>query len=500
MNQIYDVVVIGAGMSGLAATIRSLMFNKSVLLLEMHSVAGGLNSYYKRGSREFDVGLHALTNYAHPKNQNKNKNKNQNQNKNALLKVLRQLRIPFEKMQLEQQKSSMIDFHYDGCTLTFSNEIELLISEIGARFPREIDNFIKLLEEINSYADDDLYRPYISAKARVAEFISDPLLVEMIFTPLLLYGSSWENDIDYSQFVIMFRSIYLEGFSKPKGGVRTIINLLLSRLKDECACSNKDDKDVLQFNKRVVELKIDRDTKDKEWKIKLQSGEVFKSKIVISTIGYQETLHLLDNKSKNVVGKLSFTESILILDRDVNYQHPKHQDTSIIFYNNNSNKKFSYQRPTDVAVDKNSAVICFPNNFGTSSERVERAESTESMVRFSMLANYDFWSNYSQKDYSMEKEKLLEETKILLDKIIQSDNQDKYKILVHDIFTPKTIYKYSGHLAGSVYGAEIKLKDGKLLPYENLYIAGTDQGFLGIVGSLLSGITIANFYVLKEQE
>jgi hypothetical protein len=31
---------------------------------------------------------------------------------------------------------------------------------------------------------------------------------------------------------------------------------------------------------------------------------------------------------------------------------------------------------------------------------------------------------------------------------------------------------------------------------ENLYLCGTDQGFLGIVGSMLSGITIANRYLL----
>ena len=65
----YDAIVIGAGMSGLAAGIRLAMFDKKVVILEKHSISGGLNSYYQRrnfdqgGVRQFDVGLHALTNF-----------------------------------------------------------------------------------------------------------------------------------------------------------------------------------------------------------------------------------------------------------------------------------------------------------------------------------------------------------------------------------------------------------------------------------------------------
>ena len=70
MTQAFDAIIIGAGMSGLAAGIRLAMFDKKVLILEKHSIAGGLNSYYQRrnadlgGVRKFDVGLHALTNFA----------------------------------------------------------------------------------------------------------------------------------------------------------------------------------------------------------------------------------------------------------------------------------------------------------------------------------------------------------------------------------------------------------------------------------------------------
>ena len=51
-------------MSGIAAGIRFARFGQKVLILEKHSVPGGLNSYYYRKGVLFETGLHAMTNYA----------------------------------------------------------------------------------------------------------------------------------------------------------------------------------------------------------------------------------------------------------------------------------------------------------------------------------------------------------------------------------------------------------------------------------------------------
>jgi len=59
----YDTLIVGAGMSGLAAGIRLAQAGQRVAVLERHSLWGGLNSFYKQGGRRFDTGLHALTNY-----------------------------------------------------------------------------------------------------------------------------------------------------------------------------------------------------------------------------------------------------------------------------------------------------------------------------------------------------------------------------------------------------------------------------------------------------
>ena len=67
----------------------------------------------------------------------------------------------------------------------------------------------------------------------------------------------------------------------------------------------------------------------------------------------------------------------------------------------------------------------------------------------------------------------------------------------NDAFTPLTIERYTDKAQGAVYGSPIKIKDGRT-PWANLFIAGTDQGFLGIIGSMLSGVSIVNQHVLNK--
>ena len=66
-----------------------------------------------------------------------------------------------------------------------------------------------------------------------------------------------------------------------------------------------------------------------------------------------------------------------------------------------------------------------------------------------------------------------------------------------DMFTPRTIQHFTGHLEGAVYGAPVKNRPGRTA-LSNLYLCGTDQGFLGIVGALLGGISMANYHVLQK--
>ncbi|MCA8985957.1 MAG: NAD(P)-binding protein, partial [Planctomycetaceae bacterium] len=122
----YDTIIIGAGLSGLAAGIRLAYFDRSVCLLERHTTIGGLNSFYRLRGRNHDVGLHAVTNYAAPGTKT-----------GPLSKLLRQLRLSWDDFSLVPQCGSRVDF--PGCSLRFSNDFSLLEQEIAESFPSQID-------------------------------------------------------------------------------------------------------------------------------------------------------------------------------------------------------------------------------------------------------------------------------------------------------------------------------------------------------------------------
>jgi phytoene dehydrogenase-like protein len=473
LNQKYDTIIIGAGMSGLAAAIRLSMYNKRVLILESHSIPGGLNSYYQRGKRKFDVGLHAMTNYVSKETRGK-----------PLNKLLKQLRIPYEDLKLSEQTNSKIVFPDNE--LKFTNNIEVLIQEINTNFQSEIDGFIALIEHIKNFNEVSLTNETVMAKNIVRNFIKNETLLEMIFCPLLIYGSAWENDMDFSQFAIMFKSIFLEGFSRPEGGVRTIINLLLEKFKQTTNESGSE----LKFKSKVTKIIIEN---NKAIGVEVNNSEIYYCDQILSSAGLPETYSLTEpvekkDKANPRVGPLSFCEAILLTDKK---PIELGINSTIIFYNDRP--KYEYRKPNTL-FDKSSAVVCFPNNFNYADKYSD--DFDEGIIRLTHIASYELWNNVlseSKTKYKEEKELIFENALTILKKC---GINDSFNINFKDIFTPTSIERYTHHFGGTVYGSIDKSRDGRTI-YENLYVIGTDQGFLGIVGSMLSGISMANFHVLS---
>jgi phytoene dehydrogenase-like protein len=456
----YDCIIIGAGMSGLAAGIRLSMFDKKVLILEKHSKAGGLNSYYKRGKIEFDVGLHALTNFV-----------SKDERGRPFNKLMKQLRIPYEEFKLNQQNFSLIQF--PDHELKFTNDISFFTEEIRKIFPQEIDNFLRLLEHIKNFNEVNLENKTVMAKEVVRTYIKDKTLVEMIFCPLLIYGSAWENDMDFSQFVIMFKSIFLEGFSRPAGGVRTILNLLTNKYKGELRYKTEVTKIISKDNKIIG--------------VEINNSEILYADKVLSSMGLPETYAKVNNEQKYPAGNLSFTESILVTDKK---PHELGCNATIIF--KNERPEYLYRKPSTL-IDSLSAVVCFPNNFqyASSDDAIN-----EGVMRITNMANFDLWNELSKEKYLEEKERVFETSKNILK---SCGIKSQYEVLFKDVFTPTTVKRYTGHINGTVYGSTEKSRNGKT-SIDGLFVCGTDQGFLGIVGSMLSGISMANLHILTGAE
>ena len=444
------------------------MFGKKVTLLEKHYVVGGLNSFYARKGQKFDVGLHALTNYPSPASGKSS----------PLLKLCRQLRLSVDELKLLPQSSSRITFGEQS--LQFTNDFQYFLSQVEKAFPSSMDAFLALLKKMEEFPAYSVDAKEWSTRKILADSGIEPLLGEMLLCPTCYYGSARPNDIDFPTFIMLFDAIFRQGLSRPEEGIRAILDPLTSKLK---------------------QLGVDRRMNSPVHKIKtignevsevvLESGEIIRANHVISTCGIRETESLLNQgciPSKTVTGNFSIIESIRVFN-----SHPKKLgwEETVVFFNQSN--EFHYDCPDDL-VGLESGVICLPDNYGNNSS------TSPSKLRVTHPANFLKWSRLSKEQYSNEKEHW--ESTLLDNALNYLPNGSKIKkklteeTILLDTFTPTTIKHFTSHENGALYGSPTKRRDGST-QFKNLFLAGTDQGYVGIVGALLGGIAVANNQILR---
>jgi phytoene dehydrogenase-like protein len=363
---------------------------------------------------------------------------------------------------------------FPGVRLRFDNEAQTLRDEVAWAFPKQADNFDRLTREIVAY--DDLSEAHMNQSARevVGSIITEPLLVEMLMCPLMFYGSAREHDMDWAQFSIMFRSIFLEGLGRPAAGVRLILKHLVRKFR---ALGGE-----LKLRAGVKRLMVEN---GRVTRVILENDEELEARNFVSSAGWCETMRLCDDGqpvlTSRAPGQLTFCETIATLDRE---PRDLGVDRTITFFNDHD--KFVWQKPDELC-DVRSGVICSPNNFAYDTP------IDDGTMRITALANFDCWRELDEESYRVEKLRWY-------DRIAESAARFvpdyRGRVVETDMFTPTTIVRFTGHDNGAVYGAPDKQLDGRT-HLENLFVCGTDQGFVGIIGSITSGIAMANRHCLK---
>jgi phytoene dehydrogenase-like protein len=136
----------------------------------------------------------------------------------------------------------------------------------------------------------------------VGQIIDDPLLVEMLFCPLLFYGSASEHDMEFGPFSILFRSIFEEGMARPRAGVRRILKRLVRRFKELGG--------ELRLRAGVSRIAVREAAVEK---VVLDDGTELAAHRVLSSAGWRETARLCDLAppgGEPPAGRIAFVESI----------------------------------------------------------------------------------------------------------------------------------------------------------------------------------------------
>jgi phytoene dehydrogenase-like protein len=303
----------------------------------------------------------------------------------------------------------------------------------------------------------------------------------------MYYGSATEHDMEFGQFTIMFKALFLEGFARPFEGVRLVIRVLLEKYR--AAGGER----RMKCGVRQIVVREGRAAA-----LVLDDGTEITADHVISSIGAPETESLLDTGTGTALatdsvaapGAHSFVETITIMNcapAALGWG-----DDTIVFFNDSP--RFAYERPA-APFDVRSGVICLPNNFDYGAGR----DLPEGIFRVTCLADPAPWFAWDAATYAAAKHRAYGEIQTSARRFLPAvdDAALTAATVATDMFTPRTIAKYTGHLNGAIYGAPRKIRDGRT-GLANLYLCGTDQGFLGIVGAMLSGISMANYHILQK--
>jgi phytoene dehydrogenase-like protein len=297
-----------------------------------------------------------------------------------------------------------------------------------------------------------------------------------------MYGSARENDMDFGQFVLLFEAVFLEGFARPLEGVRPIMRVLIERYR--AAGGER----RMKCGVRRIVARAGRAAA-----LILDSGEEITADHVLSSIGGPETMALIEPSHAECsaeAGRITFVETVSVLNRQPS--ELGWSDDTIVFFNDSG--RLAYEQP-GAQVDPRSGVICIPNNFDYGPGRL----LPEGMLRVTCLANYDGWAHLPEDTYRADKARWFGDVQRSARRFLPrvDDEALAAATVTTDMFTPRTVKKFTGHLGGAIYGSAAKNPSGATA-LENLYVCGTDQGMLGIVGAMLSGIAMANLHVLRK--
>ena len=154
----------------------------------------------------------------------------------------------------------------------------------------------------------------------------------------------------------------------------------------------------------------------------------------------------------------------------------------------NDRDKFDWQKPDELC-DVRSGVICSPNNFAYDEPLDGRHDARSRRWPTSTAGGRS-----TSERIALEKLRWYDR---ITDSAVRFVPDFRGRVIDTDMFTPTTIVRFTGHDNGAVYGAPDKQLDGRT-HLENLFVCGTDQGFVGIIGSITSGIAMANRHCLQS--
>lgn len=486
----YDVIVIGAGVGGLAAALKLSSCGKKVLLLEKLPIPGGLATTFTRKGFTFESSIHCVDSLVEGQ----------------------EVRVFLDETGISKEVDfiALADFSriiYPGHDFTADSNLDNFIALLKESFPQEkenIDKFTRAVKKFNRQFDgfsssklpfflklliSPLVYPLIiltsclTAEQFLERYVKDDKL-KAIITDIWRFAGLPPGRLSALYFLIIFKGYYCNPTAYIRGSSSRLFKAIVEKIKQSGS--------EVKFNTTVTDITTHNGRKIKS--VITDKGEEFQAKAVISNVNAIDTLaNMLDDhavkesyrkKFSSMEKSISAFQVYLGLDLPAKHLGMDHALFSInTTYDHLENYNYSlsgdYQRcPLELVDHAQIDPGLVPQGKGG--------------LLIMALDDYAGWDNLSEEEYKKKKMEVANQFISRAEKYLPGLSKH---IEVMEAATPRTISRFGSSVKGAIYGFAQTLEQSSLnrLPHETkvkgLFLAGAwTQPGGGVHACFLSGI------------